>query len=602
MRSIMKNYLLAIACLMLVAGCSANTNKPAAAIENTDTYPIPKDKIVKDVEGVKGGKLILSLSGNLDTFNVLLTNTADTQTALGGYVFQGLSDLDPVTMQDIPLLAKSFETSPDGLTYTYTLRDGVLWSDGQPFTMDDVIFSFELVYDASLAIGEREILQNPDGTLPEITRLNDKQIQFKIKSLNVLFNGSVGSVKILPKHIWGEVFKEGKFAQAMLLSENPAKIVGTGPFVIDSYTADQRLVLKRNPYYYAFDKKGNRLPYLDKVIRVIVPDFQAEVIKFQNGETDMLEIKKPEDVDLLKRDEVKGGYTVHSVGAGFNSTYLTFNQNNRANKDGKPFVEAKKLKLFSDKRFKQAISYAIDRASIIKTVLNEQATPLYAFTSPANAMWYNPNQKKYPFDLAKAKELLNEIGLKDSNNDGKLEYEDGTPISFNIKTNAENQMRIQAANLIKNDFAKLGFEVSLNPIPMNSVSDNLNKNYDYDAVLLGWGTAIPPDPVMSKSVMLSQGQSHNWNPMQTTPQTEWEKRIDELMMKNQSTLDKNERIKIWFEVLEIWGEELPQIMMYSPNVNVAIHNNFGNVKPIAIRPYFDYNVDEIFDKNLLNQK
>ncbi len=598
----MKNYFLAVFCLCFFAACSDTPTKPTATMATTDTYPVPKDKIIKDIEGVQGGKLILSMPSNLDTYNILLTNTSDTQMALGGYVFQGLTDLNAVTMADIPQLAKTFETSPDGLTYTYTIRDGVKWSDGQPFTVDDVLFTFSLVYDANLAIGEREMLMNPDGTLPEITRLNEHQIQFKIKAINVLFNGAVGSVKILPKHLWEKSFKDGQFAQAMSLSEDPAKIVGTGPFVIDSYATDQRIVLKRNPYYYEFDKNGIRLPYLDKVMRIITPDFQADLIKFQNGETDMFEIRKPEDVDLLKRDEAKGHFTVHNVGAGFNTYYVVFNQNNRANAEGKPYVEAKKLKLFSDKRFKQAISYAIDRESVVKTVMNEQATPIYSFYSPANTIWYNPEQKKYPYDLAKAKELLTEIGLKDTNNDGKLEYEDGTPVSFSLKTNAENNMRIQVSSILKNDLAKLGLEVSLNPIPMNSVSDNLNKNYDYDAVLLGWGSAIPPDPVMSKSVMMSSGQSHNWNPIQPTPQTDWEKRIDELMMQNQSTLDKNERRKIWFEVLKIWGEELPQIMILAPNINVAIKNNFGNVKPIALRPYFDYNPSEIYDKNLRNQK
>lgn len=593
----MKNYFLIVLCLCFLTACNSTSTKPNTTVAANDNYPIPKDKLVKDIEGVQGGKLILSIPGNLDTFNILLTNTADTQTSLGGYVFQGLTDLDPVTMADVPQLAKTFETSADGLTYTYTLREGVMWSDGQPFTVEDVLFTFGLVYDASLAIGEREMLMNPDGSLPEITKLNDHQVQFKIKTINVLFNGAVGSVKILPKHLWEKSFKDGQFATAMSLSEDPAKIVGTGPFVIDSYTTDQRLVLKRNPYYYEFDKNGTRLPYLDKVIRVITPDFQADLIKFQNGETDMFEIRKPEDVDLLKRDEAKGNYTVHNVGTGFNTYYLVFNQNNRANAEGKPYVEAKKLKLFSDKRFKQAISYAIDRESIVKTVMNEQATPIYAFTSPANTLWYNPEQKKYSYDLAKAKELLAEIGLKDTNNDGKLEYEDGTPVAFNIKTNAENNMRIQTCNLLRTDLAKLGIEISLSPIPMNSVSGNLNKDYDYDAILLGWGSAVPPDPVMSKSVMLSSGQSHNWNPMQPTPQTAWEKRIDELMMQNQSTLDKNERRKIWFEVLNIWGEELPEIMILAPNINVAIKNNFGNVKPIALRPYFDYNSQEIYDKN-----
>lgn len=584
-----------IACCIVWA-CSSQNHTSSQPTASHDSFPEPKDKLVKDITGQKGGKLVLSLSGNLDTFNILLTNTVDTQSTLGGYVFQGLVELDPLTMKDIPLLAKEFKISPDGLTYTYTLREGVYWADGTPFTMDDVIFSFELVYDPSLAIGEREMLQNPDGTMPVITRLNDTQIQFKINDINVLFNGAVGSVKILPKHLWGEAHKAGQFAQVMRLNEDPKKIVGTGPFMLDSYTPDQRIVLKRNPYYYEYDKNGERLPYLDKVIRVIVPDLQAVLMRFQNGETDMIEINKPEDVDLLKRDEEKGRYKVYNVGPSYNTTYLMLNQNTRQNSQGKPFVEAKKLKLFSDKRFKQALSYAINRQDIVRTIYYNMATPIYSFTSPANTTWYNPDQKPYPFDLEKAKTLLAEIGLKDSNQDGTLEYEDGSPLTFTLKTNAENNMRIQSANMIKSDFVKLGIDVNLAVIPFNSIIENMSSNYDFDAVLMGWGTSVPPDPVMSKSTILSSGNNHNWNPKQASPQTEWEKNMNDLMHKNQSHIDVNERQKAWFEILKIWGEELPQIMILSPNVNVAVRNHLGNVKPISLRPYFDYNMSEIYIK------
>ncbi len=591
----MKNKIVILLTAWLIA-CGGNTNPSTTARQQTDAYPVPKDKAVLDTSGVVGGKLVLSIPGNPDTFNANLSNSANAVDALAGTVYEALSDLDLSTFEERYLLAKSYAVSSDGLTYTYDLREGVLWSDGQPFTADDVLFTFQVVCDANIAADAREMLMQSDGTLPEIVKLSDYQVQFKLKEVNVLFNGAVGSVYIIPKHVWEESYKNQTFGQTMNLNEDPKKMVATGPFTIDSFDTDQRIVLKKNPYYYRFDKNGVRLPYYDKIIFTIVPDIQTRLIKFQNGEIDFYDTK-PEDVDLLKRNEKTDGYTVYDLGPSFDTHYIVFNQNPNLGKNGKPYVEPKKLQLFSDKRFKQAISYAIDRESIIRNAFHGHGTPLYAFTSPANKIWYNPNQKKYPFDLAKAKSLLDEIGLKDGNGDGLLEYADGSPLRFTLVTNSENATRIQTGNMLKNDLRTLGIDAILQPIPFNSVSDKLNKNFDFDAVLLGWGSAVPPDPAISKSVIMSNGKAHNWNPAQSTPHTDWEKRMDELLYKNQSTLDLKERVRLWHEILDIWGEELPEIMTVTTTFHMAAYNHVGNFVAFALRPYHG-DIAIMYDKRL----
>lgn len=584
----MKKLILSLPILLLTFGASAAK----------DTYPVPKDKLIVDATGVKGGRLILPLEGNLESLNPLLATSAANAKVLKSPVYESLSRLNLQTWNREPALAKSWTISDDGLTYIFNLREGVRWSDGEAFDSDDVIFTYTVICDKNLNVGMRALWEERDGNCPAFKALNKHQIEIKLKNVNVLFEGVVGSSYIIPEHKWGKVYKEGRFAQAMLANEDPADMVATGPFLIDKLVPDQRIVLKRNPYHYRFDKNGVRLPYYDKIVRVIVPDFQTTLVKFRNGELPM-HLIRPEEYDLLKAEASKGNYTVYDLGPSYNSYYLVLNQNTKTKKDGTPIVEAKKLKLFSDKRFKQALSYAMDRDSIIKTVFHGRATPMYSFTSPANKKWYNDNIKKYPYDLAKAKALLAAIGLKDSNGDGLLEWPGTTEnINFVLKTNAENKQRVQIANLFKTDFKKVGIDIRLNPVPFVSVSANLNQNFEFDAVILGWGSAVPPDPVMSKSVILSSGTKHNWNPKQDKPVTEWEKRIDDLMFVNQTSLDFAKRKKSYDEVQKIWSEELPEIQFLTVNESVAISNNIGNAKPVSIRPYFDWNIFELYDKSL----
>ncbi len=565
---------------------------------SNDTYPVPEEKLIFAGVGVRGGKLVLALQGNPDSFNPLLNHSAYSAKILHGPVYDALQSLDLTTMELTPQLASQLDVSPDGLTYTYTLRKGVRWSDGKPFTAEDVLFTFGIVFDPKINGNGKDGLMQSDGSSPQIQKIGDNQIQFQLKELNVLFASAISSVYIIPKHIWEEPYKTGKFEQTMLVSENTAKMVSTGPYLIDTYVPDQRVVLKRNPYYYKFDTQGVRLPYLDKVVHVIVPDMQTALIKFQNGETDMHEVKGDE-VDLVLREQTDKGYTVHDMGPSYDTNYMVVNQANGQDKTGKPYLEAKKLEVFSDKRFRQALSYAMDRDSLVKIVHHGHGVPIYTFTSPGNKIWYNPNSKTYPFDLNKAKSLLQEMGLKDSNADGILEYKDGTPLVVTLRSSVESSVSTQFANIMKGDFLKIGIEIHIVSIPFNSVQEDIYVNHNFDLALLAWASAVPPDPIISKAVILSSGKSHNWNPNQTTPQTDWEKQMDALVFKNQSTLDLNERIKYWHQILEIWGEELPEIMITARRVNLAIRNHIGNTKPVAIRTYFDWNVDELYDKTLV---
>ncbi len=582
---------LTLACALFIH-CSNHTSNTAVV----DNLPVPKDKWVKDITGVSGGTLVLDITGNPQTFNPILS-LDKTSHYVWDKIFLGLVSYNLETYTFEPELAKSFEVSSDGLTYTFHIREGARWSDGESLTAKDVLFTFKILAQEENAQA-RYSMQQTDGSLPVVTQIDAQTVQFKLKEINVLFLAAVGDVRILPEHKYGKAFADGQFAQVLKTNTLPQDIIGSGPFVIDTYVPDQRIAYKKNPYYFAFDKNGTRLPYYNKLVRIIVPDINTRYIKFENGETDMHELEV-ENYDRLKGKEKNGDFQIHDLGASLETTYFSCLQNPEMRADGvTPIMQPWKYKLFSDKRFRQALSYAVDRDSIVNTIFHGRGKALSSFSSPGNKTWYPQHLKTYRHDPEIAKSLLADAGLKDTDGDGFLEYEVGKKASFTIHTNSENNKRIQIGNIIKEDFKKVGLDVNLLPIPFNSLIDLTDGNLNYDCYIMGWTGATPPDPIMSKNVLLSSGALHDWHANQKTPQTPWEAEIDKYLQLNQNTVDEKKRVEYWHKIEEIWYDQQPQLMIAVPNKFVAIKNKIGNAKPSPYRPYYEWNLEDLYDKTL----
>jgi peptide/nickel transport system substrate-binding protein len=349
--------------------------------------------------------------------------------------------------------------------------------------------------------------------------------------------------------------------------------------------------LERNPYFWKVDHKGARLPYLDRVIFVIVPDFNAKLLKFREGETDIHEVR-PEEFQILKRKEAQGDYVVADLGAGFTTSYLMFNLDDRKDKSGRPFVDPIKLKWFQNVNFRKAVSHAIDRDGLVRTVLSGRGEPLWCYVSPANKKWYAHTVIKYPYDLGRAAELLTKARF--SSREGKLFDARGNRVEFSIITNAENATRIAMLNVIKDDLEKLGISVSIRPVPFNDVVTSIRDARNFDAVLLGWATGVPPDPSFFKNVILSTGRSHVWRPQQAQPATPWEAKMDALLYKNTGTFDYAERKKYSDELFRIFSDKLPQVMLVVGRDAAAARKNIGNFSPSPLRPKAHWNIEQLF--------
>src|SRR5262249_40349064 len=287
--------------------------------------------------------------------------------------------------------------SADGLDWSFKLRRGVNWSDGEPFGIDDVMFNLELVFDPKTASPSRGLFVQSDGSLPKYEPEGEDTIRFRLLGPNAECLIAVGGIYLIPKHKWEDVYRRQAFGQALSTGSDPAQMVGLGPYRIVSFAPDQRLVLERNPFFWKVDRNGHRLPFIDRVVFEILPDLNAMVLKFSSSQMDMLYVVPPESVESLKRGEENGDYKVYDLGGSFNTTYLLFNQDTGHGKNGAPFVDPAKLKWFRSPKFRQAISSAIDREGLIRTALDGRGVPIYSFVSPANRVWYSDEIEKYPY-------------------------------------------------------------------------------------------------------------------------------------------------------------------------------------------------------------
>src|SRR5580704_2732217 len=427
--------------LTLVGAChpKAGSNGPTGKPDPPFLGEAPEDAYVNQSSGNYGGTLVLATNQNPTSFNPITQAGATTNWVLLNVMYEAMVGFDRELQVETASLAQSWESTPDALTWTFHLRRGVKWSDGEPFTADDVVFTFETIADPNSASTYRVELAQTDGTVPTVEKLDDYTVRFQLKEVNAIFLDVVLDGFLVPKHKWGKAFESGSFRQAMALNSDPKDIVGLGPYRLVSFTPDQRMVLERNPYYWRVDKDGKRLPYLDRVIFTILPNTNAWALKMQNREIDMMHQIQPNLVDQVMRDQNKGDYKVYDLGPDLVVSYVAFNRDTESNANGKPYVDPVKLKWFRETKFRQAVSYAIDREAMVRTAFNGRAIPVWGFDTPTNKRWYNEAVvTKRPVDPEKARELLKEIGITDTKGDGIARDSSGHPTEFTLNCSSTN--------------------------------------------------------------------------------------------------------------------------------------------------------------------
>lgn len=543
--------------------------------------------------GKFGGELFLTTIGEgPKTFNPFNAKDA-TSSSMGGIMYDGLLTTNPITGEVIPLLAKSFKIEND-TEYTITLRNGLTWSDGSPITAEDVIYTYEEIIFAGLGNTSTRDMMIIDGQLPKLEKLDSHTVKFTTSKPFAPFLRQL-STSIAPKHIFKPISDKGNDAFNIFMSTNidPKTLVTSGPFRLKEYIPAQRVVMERNPNYYKIDKNNKRLPYLDKIVYFIVADLNNEILKFEAKETDMISLRGA-NVARYKEKEANSDYTVYNLGSDTGTMFITFNLNNRKNKDGKYNVNPMKQEWFQNKNFRTAIDYALDRKNMVLNIASGLGTPLYTAES-LNSIYLNKNIIGHKRDLKKAKQLLIEGGFY-YDEDGNLRDKNTNFVEFDLYTNAGNTEREALGVMIKQDIEDLGIKVNFKPIEFNTLVNKLLNTYDYDVAIMGL-TGSPLEPHGGKNVWYSSGPLHMFNQRPAgyniDDRYSFEKEIDELFDKGALKTDFNSRKPYYDRYQEIIYEEKPLIYLYSPIRITAVRKRIKNLYPSPLSG-IGYNPEEMY--------
>ena len=530
----------------------------------------------------RGGQLVASLRTDPRSFNRYVARdfTTDIVTLL---TQDHLVRVNRSTFELEPRLAERWESSGDGRTHTLHLRRGLSWSDGTPFTAADVLFSFDAVFDrktdsilaSSLLVGGQPIrASSPDPETVVISFAGPSGPGIRL----------LDNVPIIPRHKLQPALAAGTFAKAWDTRTPPADLTGMGPFVLREYQPGQRLVLDRNPRYWRHAEDGTALPYLDRLVLEIVPDQNAELLRLQARAIDTTQdALRPEDFVAARRAEQQGALKMVELGVALDVDAFWFCLKADARKKDPRFAFVQKP------QFRQAISHAMDREEFAQTVFLGEAVPVWGPITPGNRQWFDPNVPRYPPDAAKARALLKDIGLEDRNGNGVVEDAMGTEARFAVITQRGVSSYERGTTVLRERAAMIGIALDIVPLEFGAMIQKMLAS-DYEAIYMK-PLATDLDPAGNMDYWLSSGSAHIWNLEQKTPATEWEKRMDTLMLEQAASTDDRRRHELFNDVQRILAENVPVLYFAAPRTYAAHTTRVINVSPSVLRPPFLWNAD-----------
>ena len=459
-------------------------------------------------------------------------------------------------------LAESWKVSKDSRQITFKLRSGISFSDGTPFSAEDVAYTVQELMDPAL--------HSPTG---DAFRSGAGRVETKIISptqISILFPAPIAGL-------------DRQFDQvAMLSAHSPKKEMAVlGPFVVAEYKAGTTVLLKRNANYWKADAQGHKLPYLDSIKLDIQPNRDVEMLRFTRNEIDLINSLDSEYFDKLASSSPQ---LVHDAGPSLDSEQMWFNQVAKA-----PLPGYKK-EWFRSATFRRAISSAINREDLSRVVFRGHAKPAAGPVSPANKYWFNAKLMPPTYTQDGSLKALQAEGFRLDKGTLKDKYDNS--VIFSIITNSGNKYRERMATMIQEDLQKIGIQVNVVTLDFPSLIERMTQTFNYEAILLGL-TNVGLDPNEEMNVWLSSSDNHQWNPQQKAPETAWEAEIDGLMRLQAATSDLKKRKEAFDRVQEIVVEQSPFIYLVNRNALSAVSSSVHGASPVILVPQTYWNMDRL---------
>lgn len=510
---------LLLCCLCLLCGC--NRRDDTLAGQGEAGSPVAGDTLI--------------IGSGADAVTLLPVLASDgTSSDINGLVYNGLVRYD----KDLNIegeLAERWEISPDNLTLTFHLRQGVRWHDGAPFTAEDVLFTYRLLVDPKTPTAYAERYRQV--ATAEVLDAHTFRVRYHKPLATALISWAFS---VHPRHLL-----EGVEITKSPLASHP---VGTGPYRFVAWKRGEKIVLEANPDYF----EGP--PYIQRVLYRVIPDASTMFLEMQSGGLDYmgltpLQYAMQTDTPAFRRRFRKYHYPA------FAYTYLGYNL---------------RRPIFQDKRTRQALSFAIDKQEIIDGVLLGLGKIARGPYKPGSWV-YNPEVKRYSYDPKRARALLAEAGWQDSDGDGVLDR-DGQPLSFTIVTNQGNDQRVKAGEIIQRRLSEVGVKVKLQVVEWAAFLKEFINPGNFDATILGWSGGIDPD-------VYNVWHSSKTGPGELNFIAFQNAEVDQLLEAGRRIFDQKERKRFYDRFQEILAEEQPYTFLYVPESLPVVAARFRGIEP-----------------------
>ncbi len=520
---------------------SSTVSAPARTGEKTaPSEPSNKsESVFTPYPGDDGDWVIRNLEGEPATLcDFLATSEWSSRWIVSGNIFEPMIEYEPDEFKYRGRLAEKFSISDDGMVIYFKLRDNIWFSDGHPVTTDDVIFTFNTITDPNI---DAAPYANYFRDVDHYEKINDKEIKFYMKRVYFLSLGYLGGMTIYPEHIY-------KYKNAREFNERRSNPVGTGPYVFEKWDVGRQIVLRRNENYW-----GPK-PKIRKLVFPFITNTTAELQALLAGQIDYMRPVPDQYAEKSNDDNFKKNFYCLSYWDAGNTGYFWIGWN-----EARPF--------FADKKVRLAMTYLVDRDSIIKHILRNPEARIPTGTFYIYGKQGDPNIKPWPYDPEKAKQLLDEAGWIDHDGDG-IRDKNGVPFRFKYMIAADMALHEQIAKLVKDSAASAGIEVILDPYEWSVFSQKV-QNREFDAVSMAWGGGIEEDPYQIwHSSQRQKGSNYvDFN----------NPAADALIEQARQTIDPDKRNALYHQFDRIIHEEQPYTFIYTRPEQRFLDKRFQNV-------------------------